>query len=157
MVDKSKKLSCGILLYRKTPGLEVFLAKPGGPFGKHAMFGIPKGKLEDTDKDHKAAAIREFNEETGANIDFDLDKLILLGSVLQNKKKIVVCYSYEFDLGDNFKTNSNRINLEYPKNSGKFISIPEIEFGKYFKIDDDLKSKMVEAQYEFVKLLIEKV
>src|ERR1700754_4411453 len=58
--------SAGILLYRDGP--EVLLVHPGGPFwaAKDAgAWSIPKGEHEDGE-DARAAALREFAEETGS-------------------------------------------------------------------------------------------
>ena len=69
-----QKQSAGILLYRLTNKvLEVFLVHPGGPFFKKKDDGnwsIPKGEFLD-DEEALAAAIREFEEETGQSMDGD--------------------------------------------------------------------------------------
>ena len=64
-----KNVSAGLLLYRRTTAatLEVFLAHPGGPFWANKDDGawtIPKGLLDDGEEP-LAAALREFQEETG--------------------------------------------------------------------------------------------
>ncbi|HEY0897547.1 MAG TPA: NUDIX domain-containing protein, partial [Sphingobacteriaceae bacterium] len=62
------KRSAGILLYKKIDGdLYVFLVHPGGPFWKSKDLGswsIPKGEFTG-DEEPLAAALREFEEETG--------------------------------------------------------------------------------------------
>jgi len=146
----SKATSCGILLYREP--FEVFLVKPGGPYNKKAPFSIPKGHLEEFDKSNVDAAIREFLEETGANIIIDKDKLIDLGKVLQNKNKTVFIYAYKYDLGNNFIVNSNLIKVEFPHKSGKFIIVPEIDAGRYFSYEE-AKEKMLPSQIEFIERL----
>lgn len=148
----SNTISCGILLFRKNKNIEFFLAHPGGVYNKNAKWGLPKGHLEKSDANKKDAAIREFLEETGANITFDKNKLISLGSVKQNKHKTVYVWAYEFDLEDDFKVRSNLIWVEFPKKSGKFIEVPEIDDGKYFSFDD-CKKYMLESQFLFVELL----
>ena len=60
--------SAGILLYRRAPGLEVFLAHMGGPFWARkdaAAWSIPKGVYV-SGEEPLAAALREFSEEVGA-------------------------------------------------------------------------------------------
>ena len=54
-------------MFRRTSGLEVLLAHPGGPFwrGKDlAAWTIPKGEYA-ADEEPLSAARREFEEETG--------------------------------------------------------------------------------------------
>jgi len=150
----SKIISCGILLYRITDELEVFLVKPGGVYNKNALYGIAKGHLEDEDSSKQDAAIREFLEETGANIKIDRSKLIDLDKVNQNKNKIVYCWAYKYDLGDKFIVKSNMTTVEYPKKSGNFMEVPEIDNGKYFPVKK-AKGAMIETQFEFVKRLIQ--
>ena len=65
------KISAGLLMYRgrneHRASPEVLLAHPGGPFWKNKDDGawmIPKGEVEEGEQ-LLAAAIREFNEETG--------------------------------------------------------------------------------------------
>ena len=65
------KKSAGILIYRRTPELEVFLVHPGGPFWAKKDLGswsLPKGEFED-DEDPLDAARRELAEETGFAVD----------------------------------------------------------------------------------------
>ena len=61
-------VSAGMVLFRRSnPGLEIFLAHPGGPFWRNREAGawtIPKGIVEQ-DEDVLDAARREFTEETG--------------------------------------------------------------------------------------------
>ena len=73
----------------------MFLVKPGGPYNKKAFYAIPKGHLEDFDESKENAAIREFSEETGSNINFDKSKLIDLGKISQNKNKTLKNQKYK--------------------------------------------------------------
>lgn len=152
----SKTISCGILLFRKNKELEFFLVHPGGIYNKNAKWGIPKGHLEKNDKNEKAAAIREFLEETGSNISFNEKMLISLGHIKQNKHKTVYCFAYNYDLGDDFKVKSNMTKVEFPKNSGNIIEVEEVDNGKYFTFDQ-CKESMLESQFYFVKTLYDKL
>ena len=63
-------LSAGILLFRTRRELEVLLIKPGGPFWRNRDAGawmIPKGAVE-AGETPAAAALREFEEETGTKL-----------------------------------------------------------------------------------------
>ena len=65
---RHSKVSAGLLLFRRVgPDIEFFLAHPGGPFWRNKEEGawtIPKGVVEQGESP-LAAAIREFEEETG--------------------------------------------------------------------------------------------
>ena len=65
------KLSAGLLVYRRTGGeLEVLLVHPGGPFWAKkddGAWSVPKGEYE-PDEDPLEVALREFEEEIGADL-----------------------------------------------------------------------------------------
>ena len=86
---KQHKISAGLLMYRmRDRQPEVFLAHPGGPLFKNKDEGhwsIPKGEIE-SGEDLLAAAIREFEEETGLEPRGDF---IELGAIQQKGGKIV--------------------------------------------------------------------
>ena len=91
--------SAGILLFRRHGfDLEVLIGHPGGPFwrNKHeGSWSIPKGLL-DSGEDERAAALREFAEETGRQL--DPEGMISLGSVQLRSGKTVVAWAVEGDL-----------------------------------------------------------
>ena len=65
-MSRRTEISAGILAFRRTRGLEVLLAHPGGPFWRgrdEGAWSIPKGVV--VSGDLLACAKREFNEETG--------------------------------------------------------------------------------------------
>jgi len=145
--------SCGVLLFRIKNSLpEFFLVHPGGIYNVNALWGIPKGGKEKEDDDYLETAIREFNEEVGANIHLKKKHFIDLGHVKQNKHKTVYCFAYQYDLGDNYKVKSNMTEVEFPRNSGIMITVPEIDDGKYFSMEK-CKEIIVNAQFEFIKRL----
>ncbi|WP_230011461.1 NUDIX domain-containing protein, partial [Microbacterium sp. Bi128] len=60
--------SAGLLLYRRRPALEVFVAHMGGPFWARKDAGawsIPKGEFDPASEQPRDAAEREFREELG--------------------------------------------------------------------------------------------
>jgi predicted NUDIX family NTP pyrophosphohydrolase len=123
--------SAGILLYRKRKrAIEVFLIHPGGPFWKNKDAGawsIPKGVIGDQE-DALAAAKREFQEETGFELDGDFK---LLGTFRQPGGKHVIAYALEGDC-DPSALASNSFSIEWPTKSGKFHDFPEADRGAWF-------------------------
>ena len=100
------KKSAGILMYRlRKEVLEVLLVHPGGPFWTKKDIGswsIPKGEYTDTE-DPFTVAKREFEEETGFQVDGDFTPLRPLK---QPSGKVVSAWAVEGDC-DASKTKSN--------------------------------------------------
>jgi len=119
---------------RRSPGLEVFLVHPGGPFFAKKDLGawtIPKGEYPDGELPLEAAK-REFQEETG----FPVPETFLdLGSIKQAGGKIVAAWAFEGDC-DPAKMSSNTCEVEWPPRSGRLIEIPEADRGAWFSIDE---------------------
>ena len=92
------KRSAGILVYRQGPeGLRVLLAHPGGPFWRNKDAGawtIPKGEINPAE-DHLAAAVREFEEETGIKLSGDF---LPLGEIKQKGGKVVHAWAHEAEV-----------------------------------------------------------
>lgn len=89
--------SAGILPFRRTPGLEVLLAHPGGPFWASrdkGAWGVVKGLVEDGESDLDAAR-REFEEETGWRM--PERAVIALGEIVMKSGKRVVAWAVEAD------------------------------------------------------------
>ncbi|HET8772563.1 MAG TPA: NUDIX domain-containing protein [Thermoanaerobaculia bacterium] len=133
-----KKLSAGILLYRRRGGaVEVFLVHPGGPFWAKKDLGawsIPKGEL-DEGEDPLAAARREFTEETGFPIDGELRAL---KPVRQSGGKTVVAWAVEGDC-DPAALCSNTFEMEWPPKSGKRQAFPEADRAAWFSLEEARK------------------
>lgn len=145
--------SAGILLYRfNTNTLEFFLVHPGGPFWKGKETGawtIPKGEFTD-DEEPLAAAVREFEEETGTAI---AGKFIELQPVKQKAGKLVYCWAVAGNIdADNIKSNTYK--QEWPYKSGKWQSFPEVDKAAWF-IVEEAKEKINPAQVAFIDELIE--
>lgn len=132
----------------------MLLAHPGGPFWKKKDAGawsIPKGEYHD-EEDPKSAAIREFKEETGLNID---GAFLELSPIRQRSGKIVKAWALEADPDiSNFKSNS--FNLEWPPRSGKKIEVPEIDQLNWFTIEEAMQ-KIIPAQLPLLNELIETI
>lgn len=144
-------VSAGLLLYRRVGGsLEVFLAHPGGPFWRDRDLGawtIPKGVLEDGE-DPLAAARREFGEETGVAA---VGPFLSLGSVRQKAGKVVHAWAWEGD-ADPACVVSNSMRSEWPRNSGRWITFPEVDRCAWFD-PATARLKMNAAQSAFVDRL----
>ena len=92
----AKKISAGLVLYRRRGELEVFLVHPGGPFWAKKDTGawsVPKGEIG-AGEDSLQAAKREFTEETGFPIDGEFR---LLEPLKQPGGKIVHAWAIEAD------------------------------------------------------------
>jgi predicted NUDIX family NTP pyrophosphohydrolase len=115
--------SAGLLMYRRRQGIvEVFLAHPGGPFWAKKDLGawsIPKGEFE-PDEDSRAAAKREFEEETGFSV---TGEFIPLAPIKQPGGKIVHIWAVEGDC-DAAAIKSNTFMIEWPPRSGRQQAFP---------------------------------
>lgn len=130
--------------------MQVFLVHPGGPFWKGKELGawtIPKGEYSDSEEP-LAAAIREFEEETGKKLAGDF---IELPSIVQKSGKEVQAWALEGDL-DAEAIVSNTMKLEWPYKSGKWITIPEVDKGSWFSILE-AERYINEAQIELLREL----
>jgi predicted NUDIX family NTP pyrophosphohydrolase len=128
-------LSAGLLLYRYgSPGLEVFLVHPGGPFWARKDAGawsIPKGLVE-PGEDALSAARREFLEETGFSLDPVGGERDLGGVRLPSGKQLQV-WTTEGDC-DPALLKSNRFEMEWPPRSGRRAQFPEVDRGAWFDL-----------------------
>ena len=140
---KSAKTSAGILLYRrKNDSLQVFLIHPGGPYFTNkddGVWSIPKG-LTDPGEDPQAAALREFNEETGCTPQGDFRPL---SPVQQKGGKTVLAWAAEGDCAESIT--SNTFELEWPPHSGRMQRFPEADRGGWFTVSE-AKKKIIAAQ-----------
>jgi predicted NUDIX family NTP pyrophosphohydrolase len=138
------KRSAGLLLFRrKGSEFEFFLVHPGGPFWKNKDAGawtIPKGAI-DPGEDPLAAARREFEEETG----FDVDgSFVELGSFKQPGGKYVLVWAVEGDCAP-AKLASNEFEMEWPPRSGRRQWFPEVDIGGWFSLAE-AREKMLIGQ-----------
>jgi predicted NUDIX family NTP pyrophosphohydrolase len=128
----AKKISAGLLLYRRRGELEVFLVHPGGPFWAKkdaAAWSLPKGEIAEGE-DPLDTAKREFTEETGFPIDGEFRQLT---PVKQAGGKIVQAWAIEADC-DAAQIRSNLFSLEWPPKSGKTQQFPEVDRAAWFNI-----------------------
>ena len=144
-------VSSGLLLFRRTPdGLEVFLAHPGGPFWARRDAGawtIPKG-LVDEGEDLLAAARREFHEETAIS---PSGPFVPLGSITQKAGKTVHAWAWEGDADPDMIV-SNTTRIEWPRGSGKWETVPEVDRCAWFDLSA-AREKINPAQAELLERL----
>jgi predicted NUDIX family NTP pyrophosphohydrolase len=144
-------MSAGLLMFRRTPDLEVLLVHPGGPFfrGKdEGAWSIPKGEV-DEGSDPLAAALREFSEEIG--IELGRRELIPLGEIRQKGAKRVVAWAVEGNV-DPSQVKSNTFEMEWPPRSGRRERFPEVDRAEFFS-PAIARRKLNPAQVELVDRL----
>ena len=153
-----KKISGGLVLYklRKYSNLlSVLVAHPGGPFFKNKDAGwwsIPKGE-PDQGEDIFLAALREFEEETGEK---PHGPYLDLGSIIQKNGKKVFAWAFAGDWEDGKIPVCNEITMEYPKDSGKMWTFPEIDQALLLPAEE-AKQKLRPEQAVLVDRLIERL
>ena len=145
------KISAGLLLFRRrSAGLELFLAHPGGPFWSHKDAGawtIPKGVIE-PGEEPLAAALREFEEETGVRAE---GPFLPLGSIRQKAGKEIHAWAWEGD-ADPDRVTSNTVRTEWPRGSGRWLTFPEVDRCGWFD-PETAREKINPAQAELIARL----
>jgi predicted NUDIX family NTP pyrophosphohydrolase len=126
------KISAGLVMYRRRDEspMEIFLVHPGGPFWKNKDNGawtIPKGEV-DPGEDLLAAAIREFQEETGFTA---TEPFRSLGEVRHKSGKTVHAWAFAGDQ-DPARIQSNTFEIEWPPKSGRRQQFPEVDRADFF-------------------------
>jgi predicted NUDIX family NTP pyrophosphohydrolase len=145
------KLSAGFLMFRRPDrNVEVLLVHPGGPFWAKkdlASWSLPKGEY-DEGEDPFAAAVREFEEETGMRPN---GEFIPLGQIRQPSGKLVTAWAFESDC-DCSSIRSNMFSMEWPKGSRRMQEFPEIDKGEWFTFDV-ARRKILKGQVGFLEKL----
>lgn len=145
------KVSAGLLMFRRSRGLELFLVHPGGPFFRNkdeGAWSIPKGEIEDG-AEPLTAALREFAEETGSAPPEGTP--VPLGEIRQKGGKRVVAWAIEGDMEPSM-LNSNTFEMEWPPGSGRREQFPEIDRADFFP-PELARRKLNPAQAELVDRL----
>ena len=145
------KVSAGLLMYRfRGDAVEVLLVHPGGPFfsGKdEGVWSIPKGEVDEGEHE-LAAALREFQEETGFPV---AGPFTPLTPVKQKGGKIVKAWAFEGDC-DPELLKSNMFRLEWPPRSGRLREFPEVDRAAWFSLDEG-RRKINPAQIDLLEEL----
>jgi len=144
--------SAGLVLYRRRDGgPEVFIGHMGGPFWAkkdEGAWSVFKGEYDETE-DAFAAALREFEEETGQPPPDG--PVIDLGEVRQSGGKRVVAWAVEGDF-DPAEIKSNTYRVQWPPRSGQWRTFPEVDRAEWFDLDT-ARRKLVKAQSSFMDAL----
>jgi predicted NUDIX family NTP pyrophosphohydrolase len=145
------KKSAGILMYKSTQsGILVLLVHPGGPFWHkrdNRAWSIPKGEYTE-DEAPEAAARREFAEETGCAPKGTLQPL---GELRQKSGKAVTAFALE-GIFNTSRLHSNLFEIEWPPQSGRIQSFPEIDRAEWFTLSEAAQ-KIVGGQRPFLERL----
>lgn len=152
----TSKQSAGILLYRQSSNgadhLEVFLVHPGGPFWRNKDAGswtIPKGEFTNAEP-ALDAAVREFREETGTTLKGPFQPL---SPIRQKGGKRVYAWASAGNI-DPATIVSNTFEIEWPRNSGRMVTYPEVDKAAWFTLPQ-ARSVINPAQISFLEELAE--
>jgi len=140
--------SAGLLPYRLDDGLEVLIGHPGGPYFARAdqeAWSVIKGEMG-RGEEPKAAAAREFAEETGW--DAPPPPWIPLGETRLKSGKVVIAYAVEADF------DPDRLN------PGTFTlwgrEFPELDRVAWFD-PDEARLRLNPAQAVFIDRLVDRL
>jgi len=110
---------------------------------------IPKGEPPEGEP-LLAAAVREFEEETGIR---PREPFIDLGSIRQKGGKIVWAWAFQGDHDGSTPVRSNLFEMQWPPGSGRIQSFPEVDKAQFFS-PAEAKIKLKEAQWPLIERLI---
>jgi predicted NUDIX family NTP pyrophosphohydrolase len=142
------KPSGGLLLWRRTPDVEVLLAHPGGPFyarKDEGVWSLPKGEPE-PGEDLLVTARREFAEELG--LPAPTGTPVPLGEVRYSSGKFVTAWAVEGDL-DPAAIEPGLFELTW---AGRVQSFPEVDRVAWFSPAEG-RVKLLPAQRPFLDRL----
>jgi predicted NUDIX family NTP pyrophosphohydrolase len=148
--------SAGLLPYRIRDGrLEVLIGHMGGPYWQRKderAWSIVKGELR-AGEDPLAAALREFQEETGVTI--ARAELIALGESRQRGGKTVTAWATESDM-DAATLRSDTFEIEWPPRSGLRQRFPELDRFEWCAVEV-AERRLVTGQVLLIERLQERV
>lgn len=138
--------SAGLLLYRRHPALEVFIAHMGGPFWARkddGAWSIPKGEFDPDSEPPRDAAHREFREELG--VAPPPGEWTELGTFTSSSSKKIVVFAGE---GTGFPASAlvfGEFEMEWPPRSGRTASFPEVDRAEWTDLDA-ARDRLVKGQ-----------
>ena len=153
---RAPRRSAGLLVHRRRAGtVEVLVGHMGGPFWARKderAWSLPKGE-HGPDEDPRAAAAREFTEETSLPV--PPGDWLDLGTVRQSGGKEVTAWAVAGDL-DAAAAVSNTVQVEWPRGSGRLLEFPEMD--RFAWVDlETARRLLVTAQAAFLDRLAERL
>lgn len=129
-------LSAGLLVHRRGDAgqVEVLLVHPGGPFWARKDAGawsIPKGE-HPADEPPRDAARREFAEELGVEAPVGVEHDLGVRRLPSGKRLSVWAVAADLDVDT---TSSNDVTMEWPRDSGRVITFPEVDRAEWCSIE----------------------
>ena len=122
----------------------------GGPYwrNKERSWSVVKGEVEEGEEPF-AAALREFQEETGQSLPREPKRYAPLGEVKTGNKRILL---WAVEAEPSTKIRSNTFTIEWPPHSGKKEAFPEVDEAAWFSLEEGQK-KIVKSQIPFLERL----
>jgi predicted NUDIX family NTP pyrophosphohydrolase len=166
--ERSKTVAAGLLMYRWGGGggadagrgdggeVEVLLAHMGGAMWarRQRSWSIPKGGPDDAAEAAFACAQREFWEETHAPTPADAGAYVDLGHVRQGAGKLVLAWGVA-DVGGRAADPAALYSNTFTDRAGR--EVPEMDRFEWVGARTALDGRMVEAQEELVRRLLQRV
>ena len=146
------QLIAGILLYRKKPDLQLLLAHPGGPLSQEKdekSWNIPQNYVDPNSHPFELSKAK-FEESFGFIPEGDY---IDLGTESVEDKEQMQVWAVNHDIPDSYIFEPYWFELEWPPDSGKVESFPEMDRIEYFG-PFEAQKKVRPAQTPFITKLI---
>jgi len=138
-------------MYRNVgQGLEVLLVHPGGPYWAKKYWhcwSIPKGEIAPGESPF-AAALREFEEETGLVPKGDFQPLT---PVRQGGGKLVQAWAFQGN-AEPAALPTHTFSMEWPPHSGRRQEFPEVDAVRWLPLVE-ARRRIVKAQILFLDQL----
>jgi len=147
------KESAGILPFRRGQNgdVQVYLVHMGGPYWKNKLrsWSIAKGEIEEGEEPLQAA-LREFREETGHEID---GRVLDLGRIKGSGKTLWV---WAVEAEPDPQIHSNTFTIEWPPGSGRVREFPEVDRAGWFS-PKEARGILAAYQVPILDRLLERV
>lgn len=157
MLGAMPETSAALVAYDPAEDLQVFLGHMGGPFWSRTDEGgwsFPKGLFDAVRESAQDAARREFAEEIG--VPPPAGPLLDLGVHVQRSGKRIHAFAVRADRASLAFAASNTFALEWPRASGRFLEVPEIDRADWFDLEV-ARRKLVRGQVPILDALVSAV